>query len=271
MTNKTILQGFALLIAFFGLFLALSQVDFVSIFHVKEIRSSSENKIGDLIWDEIESSGTIITNDSVTTTLDKLIAPICEESNIKRDSLKIHIVVNDDVNAFALPDNHLVVFTGLIKKCKNQEALQGVLGHEIAHISNNHVMKKLSKEIGLTVLLSATTGGKGGAIVKEILKTLSSSAYDRTLEKEADMASVDYLLKANINPEPFADFMFELAQKKEESDSLYWISTHPESEERANYILSYLKDKKYKKIPTLTEKNWENYKKLVADKANNDN
>jgi hypothetical protein len=51
MTNKTILQGFALLIAFFGLFLALSQVDFVSIFNVKEIRSSSENKIGDLIWD----------------------------------------------------------------------------------------------------------------------------------------------------------------------------------------------------------------------------
>ena len=145
------------------------------------------------------------------------------------------------------------------------------MGHEIAHIANNHVMKKLSKEIGLTVLLSATTGGKGGAIVKEILKTLSSSAYDRTLEKEADMASVDYLLKANINPEPFADFMFELAQKKEESDSLYWISTHPESEERAKYILSYLKDKKYKKIATISEKNWENYKKLVADKANNDN
>ena len=267
MVKKIILPGFIILIAFFGLFLALSQVDFVSYFHVKEIRSSSENKIGDLIWEEISSTSDVISNDSITETLDKLIARICEKNNIEKDSLKIHIVVNDDINAFALPDNHLVVFTGLIKECKNQEALQGVLGHEIAHIANNHVMKKLSKEIGLSVLLSATTGGKGSAVVKEILKSLSSSAYDRTLEKEADMASVDYLLKADINPEPFADFMFELAQQKDLSDSLYWISSHPESEERAKYILEYLKDKKYKKIPTISEINWDNYKKWVAEKA----
>jgi predicted Zn-dependent protease len=267
MVKKIILPGFIILIGFFGLFLVLSQVDFVSIFHVKEIRSSSENKIGDLIWDEIESSGKIITNDSITATLDKLIAPICEESNIKRDSLKIHIVANDDVNAFALPDNHLVVYTGLIKECKNQEAMQGVLGHEIAHIANNHVMKKLSKEIGLSVLLSTASGGKGGAIIKEILKSLSSSAYDRTLEKEADITSVEYLLKADINPAPFADFMFELAQQKNLSDSFYWISSHPESEDRAKYILDYLKGKKYKKIPTISENNWDNYKKLVAEKT----
>ena len=267
MVKKIILPGFIILIAFFGLFLALSQVDFVSYFHVKEIRSSSENKIGDLIWEEISSTSDVISNDSITETLDKLIVPICEKNNIEKDSLKIHIVVNDDINAFALPDNHLVVFTGLIKECKNQEALQGVLGHEIAHIANNHVMKKLSKEIGLSVLLSATTGGKGSAVVKEILKSLSSSAYDRTLEKEADMVSVDYLLKADINPEPFADFMFELAQQKDLSDSLYWISSHPESEERAKYILEYLKDKKYKKTPTISEINWDNYKKWVAEKT----
>jgi predicted Zn-dependent protease len=267
MVKKIILPGFLILTSFFGLFLTLSQVDFVSYFHVKEIRSSSESKIGDLIWDEISSTSDVISNDSITETLDKLIAPICEKNNIEKDSLKIHIVVNNDINAFALPNSHLVVYTGLIKECKNQEALQGVLGHEIAHIANNHVMKKLSKEIGLSVLLSATTGGKGSVIVKEILKSLTSSAYDRTLEKEADMASVDYLLKANINPEPLADFMFELAQQKDNSDSLYWISSHPESEERANYILDYLKGKTYKKILTISIEDWENYKKAVGEKT----
>jgi hypothetical protein len=81
------------------------------------------------------------------------------------------------------------------------------------------------------------------------------------------MASVDYLLKADINPEPFADFMFELAQQNNLSDNLYWISSHPESEERAKYILAYLKDKNYKKIPTISIEKWENYKKLVAEKT----
>jgi len=268
MGKKIILQGLILIIAFFGLFYGLSQIDWVTGFHVKQIRSSSENKIGELIWDEISSTEKVNTNDSISKTLDKLLEPICKNNKIERDSLKVHIVEKDEINAFALPNNHLVVYTGLITECKNQEALQGVLGHEMAHIANNHVMKKLSKEIGLSVLLSAGTSGKGGALIKEILKSLSSSAYDRTLEKEADMASVDYLLKANINPEPFADFMFELSQKKDLSDSLYWISSHPESEERAKYILDYLKGKKYKKQTTISKTEWENYKTLIKLKTN---
>jgi predicted Zn-dependent protease len=268
MLKKIILPGLIILIAFFGLFYGLSQIDWVTEFNVKQVRSSSENKIGELIWDEISSTEQVNTNDSIIKTLDKLLEPICKNNKIERDSLKIHIVEKDEINAFALPNNHLVVYTGLITECKNQEALQGVLGHEIAHITNNHVMKKLSKEIGLSVMLSASTGGKGSAVVKEILKSLSSSAYDRTLEKEADMTSVDYLLNANINPEPFADFMFELSQQNDSSDSLYWISSHPESEERAKYILDYLKDKKYKKQNTISKTDWENYKKLIKEKTN---
>ena len=176
MVKKIILPGLLLIVAFFGLFYGLSQIDWVNEFHVKQIRSSSENKIGDLIWEEISSTEKVIFNDSISKTLDKLIEPICKNNKIERDSLKIHIIEKEDINAFALPNNHLVVYTGLITECKNQEALQGVLGHEIAHIENNHVMKKLSKEIGLSVLLSASTGGKSSVVVKEILKSLSSSA-----------------------------------------------------------------------------------------------
>jgi predicted Zn-dependent protease len=266
MIKKTVFQGLAILIGFLAIWCLASQIDYMNAFHIKQIRTSSENKIGDLIWDEINNSEKVITSDSITKTLDKLIDPICKKNGIERDSIKIHIVESNVINAFALPNNHLVVYTGLILECKKQEALQGVLCHEIAHIENNHVMKKLSKEVGLTVLLSATTGGKGGAVVKEILKMLSSSAYDRTLEKEADMESVNYLLKADINPEPFADFMYELAQKNV-SDDFYWIADHPESEERAKYILDFLKGKKYKKTALLSVSNWENYKKEVKLKS----
>lgn len=263
MIKKTIFQGLVILVGFFALYFTLSNVDFVSLFHIKELKNSSENKIGDLIWDEINRTEDIIYNDSITKELDKLLAPICKKNGIERDSLKVHIVKKDEVNAFALPNNHLVVYTGLILSCKKQEALQGVLGHEIAHIEYNHVMKKLSKEIGLSVILSVTAGGKGGTVLKEILKTLTSSAYDRTLEKEADMASVDYMLKADINPEPLADFMYQLAQESKMPNGFSWISSHPESEERAKYILEYLKGKKYKKTTTLSEKEWEDYKNLI--------
>ena len=261
MTSKTIIQGLAILIFFFGMFFGLSRIDFVSLFDIQKRTTSIESNIGDLIWNQIQDTEEVVIDDTIVKTLDKLLLPICKANAIERDSLKVHIINNDEINAFALPNSHLVVYTGLIEGCKKQEALQGVLGHEIAHIENNHVMKKLSKEIGLSVILSASTGGNGGQIIKEILNTLSSTAYDRALEKEADMESVKYLLKANINPEPMADFMFELAQNNQTPNALDWISTHPDSEERAKYILAYLKGKKFKKTQTLTAKEWDEFKK----------
>lgn len=268
MLNKTIFQGVFILALFFGIWFTLSKLNFLGTLQINKHTSSVENKIGDLVWDNIQHTEDIVTNDSILKTLDSLIIPICEANEIERDSLKIHIIKKDEVNAFALPNNHLVIYTGLILDCKRQESVQGVIGHEIAHIQNKHVMKKLSKEVGLSVILTAVSGGKGGQIVKEIFKTLSSSAYDRTLEKEADMESVNYLLKANINPEPMANFMFELAQQEALPNAFSWISTHPESEERAKYILEYLKGKKYQKKQTISDTNWTLFQKKLRTISN---
>ena len=126
-------------------------------------------------------------------------------------------------------------------------------------------MKKLSKEIGYSVLLSAAGGTKGGEMARELLKTLSSSAYDRKLEKEADITSVKYMLEADIDPRPMADFMYQMAQDSDMSSAMYWIADHPESEERAKYILDYIKGKKIKSKPTMTEKDWKAFQEKVGN------
>jgi predicted Zn-dependent protease len=262
---KIVLQGLAIVVTVFLIWLGFSQLDYVKAFKVKQNGQDLEQALGEVIWEEIARTEDVVTNDSLVKTLDKLIKPLCEANNIERDSLKVHIIEKDEINAFALPNNHLVVYTGLIADCKKQEALQGVLGHEIAHIEYNHVMKKLSKEIGFSVLLSATTGGKGGEVVKEIFRTISSSAYDRSLEKEADLASVDYMIEANIDPKPLADFMYEMATESKMPKEMYWIATHPESEERAEYILEYIKGKKLRSKPTLTEKEWLAFQELAQN------
>jgi len=264
MVNKTITQGIIILVLFFGIWFGLSRLDFMRYFHVSEARNNTEKKLGDLIWGQISETETIIRNDSVIKAVDKLIVPICEKNGIQRDSLKIHIIKNEEVNAFALPDNHLVIYTGLINKCDKQEAFQGVIGHEIAHLENNHVMKKLSKEIGLSVLLAATTGREAGTILSEIFHLLSSSAYDRSLEEEADMQSVHYLIKANIDPVPLADFMYQLSMEHKLPDNFYWISTHPESEARAKKILDHIKGKKIKKQQILKDAEWLDFKKMTG-------
>jgi predicted Zn-dependent protease len=127
-------------------------------------------------------------------------------------------------------------------------------------------MTKLVKELGISVLISMTKSSSGTEIVKETAKQLSSSAFDRRLEKEADIKAVEYLLKANINVEPLANFLNRLSEKEKESPKyLTWISSHPDSKERAEYIMDYRANNvtKYTKILTL-----ETWKKLKEESEN---
>jgi len=262
---KSLFKGLILLTCVLGTWILLSQIDYLTFFQINKAKSTAEKNIGEMIWDQVKNTEDIIVNDSVTKTIDKLLKPLCKENGIKRDSLKVHIIKKDEVNAFALPIGHLVVYSGLIEASKNEQALLGVLGHEIAHIEKNHVMKKLSKEIGFSVLMSVTTGNNSGSVIREVMHTLSSSAYDRSLEKEADITSVGYLQKAKIDPAPFADFLYDMSLDNNLPSALSWINTHPDSEERAKYILEYIKGKKEKTKPILSQSEWTGLKKAVKN------
>lgn len=265
---KTVFRGLSIVGSFFVIWFLLAQIDYITFFKIDKAKSATEKGVGDMIWDQIKTTENIVIDDSITNTLDKLLKPLCKENGIVRDSLKVHIIQKDEVNAFALPDGHLVVYSGLIEASKNEQALIGVLGHEIAHIEKDHVMKKLSKEIGFSVLMSVTTGGNSGGVIKEIMHTLSSTAYDRSLEKEADITSVEYMLNAKIDPRPFADFLYDMSFDNKFESALSWISTHPESEARAKYILGYIKGKKLDKKTILSQKEWDGFKKAVDDYEN---
>jgi beta-barrel assembly-enhancing protease len=106
-----------------------------------------------------------------------------------------------------------------------------------------------------------TTGNKGSEIIRETAGTLSSLAFDRSMEKEADIKAVDYLIKAKINPEPFANFLYKLAAKdKELTQYLSWLSTHPDSKDRASYIIKHIDNKRNRYEEVLSDKEWKKLK-----------
>lgn len=241
--TDTIYKGAISIALFAALLFGLNQIDWVSLFNVQENTKKTEEKLGDLLWESIEMSETEITDSFVVHVVDSIVSRICSTNMIDREHIKIHILDKDEVNAFALPNGHLVVLSGLILAADNQEELTGVICHELAHIELNHVMKKLIKEVGLSVLVSMTTGSGGSEIIKETAKMLSSSAFDRSLEKEADIQAVEYLITANINPIPFADFLYKLSKEEPEMMQYFsWASTHPELKERSEYIMDHGRD-----------------------------
>ncbi len=246
-----------------GIYALLYQFDWMKIFNVEETASKTEQRLGDLYYELFEMEYGEVEDEKIYNVVDSILTRICEPNQINRDRIKLHVFNSDEVNAFALPDDHLVVFSGLILESENPEQVAGVISHEVAHIELNHVMKKLVQEVGMSVLVGSTTGNNGYGATQEIAHILSSSAFSRELEEEADRKAVEYLVKAKINPGELADFFFIIANEEVEGMEFFsWISTHPVSEERAEYIVEESQDYSFE-IDTLIS--WSTWVQLQSD------
>ena len=264
--KKIIFQFFVLVALFFGLWFLLSNINWMSAFKIEKLTDDTEIKIGKAVWDLYKKTEKENKDEKALKALDSIVDRICSKNNINRETIKIHIIIKDDIKAFAMPGGHLVVYSGLITACDNPDELAGVLAHEISHIKLDHVMKKLIKEIGLSVLISMTSGNGSAETIQKISKLLSSSAFDRKLEKEADISAVEYMINANINSEPLAEFLYKLAEnKKDETAYESWLSTHPDSKKRAEYILEYSKNKLKNPQPSLSESSWKSLKENAVE------
>ncbi len=209
--GKALLQFSILVVVFLGLWLGLSRIDYVKRFHLVGLSKKTEKKIGDLIMDGIKKDDREIETDSAVQALDKIKERLCTDNGIDPDDIHLHLIHSNVVNAFALPGNHIVIYTGLINECDSASELCGVISHEMGHLMLNHVMKRLINEVGIGVLAAIATNGNSAAVA-QIIKTLSSTAFERKQESEADAQGVKFLEKARINPRGFSDFMLKMSE-----------------------------------------------------------
>lgn len=254
--DKALAQAAVLIALFFGTWFLLSQVDYIKIFNLKDRIEVSEKKLGDKLW-EFYSGAEREETDSVLIQNVQLIKNrLCHSNRIDTASLKLHVFRKSEVNAFALPNGHIVIHTGLIRNCKSPEELAGVIAHEIAHVEKKHVMNKLVKEAGIALLSSVIGGSAGAEILGELIKMLSSSAYDRKLESEADAVAVQYMLAAELDPQHFANFLFRLSTLTDLPDEFVLLNSHPNSKDRAAVILETRKAKKPRSRMLLEAEAW---------------
>jgi len=261
--NSTIVtQGLYLVALFVVIWAVVTQLDLSQRFRKKVTSIGLEKKLGDLIISQLTASEEVWTDDDIALSIDTIIQVICKNNDLDTAKYTVHFYDKDEVNAFALPDGHLVVNLGLIRNVKNQNELVGVLCHEMAHVEQGHIMNKLVKEVGLFILLGLASGGGN---VGELLKLFTSIAFDRNQEKEADLLAVDYMLNANVSPEGLADFLYLLDSGRSHSDFTLWISTHPDGKARAEYILEKYKSEKITPKPILSPQSWQRLKEKYKE------
>lgn len=266
--SKLFLQFVLLAGIFFGTFFAFSQFDWMTILRVEKVEKSIEEELGELYWDLFRKMEKEETDESIIQPIDTLLTTICKRNDIDRNKIKLHIVRKDEINAFALPDHHLVIFTGLIVECLDETELAGVIAHELAHMEHGHIMRKLVKEIGLSALVSMAAGSTAPEIMQEAVRVLSSTAYDRNLEKEADQTGVDYLISSGIDPEGFANFLYRMSDtEKDLPKQIFWFASHPGSEERAREIIAKIEGMTFDNLQILKEAQWNELKERLIEKV----
>lgn len=229
--RKLFIDGIIGIVVLFSCFAVLNSIDWMTVLKVKHSKQVAEERIGKLVLkyyllDKIE-----IKNDSIVKVVENTFKELCVHNKISTLSIKLHIVESNEINAFSIPGNQILINMGLIKECDNREQLAAVLAHELAHLELNHITKKMAKEFGISILIATTGSSEATNIIKAITKLLSTTAYDRKIEKDADLLAVEYLKKSDIDPNSLIHFL-----KKIEDANISWISTHPNTQERIAYI-----------------------------------
>jgi len=159
------------------------------------------------------------------------------------DNLAWEVVVFDDeaVNAFAMPGGKIGVFTGILNIADTPDALAAVLGHEIAHLTEDHVIERARRQLGSSVagiLGGAATGMPDVAhSASTILLTLP---FSRKQESEADIVGLEYMAKAGFDPRATIALWKRMGEARENRTAEF-LSTHPSDDRRLDDIVKSLR------------------------------
>ena len=149
-------------------------------------------------------------------------------------SMDWEIIVFDDeaTNAFAMPGGKIGVYTGIFKAADTPDSFATVIGHEIAHLTQDHVMERARKG-ALTdwAKLIGTSATGWGQTVSDAVDIAVGLPYDRGQESEADRVGLGYMARAGYDPRSSLYLWRNMSQLGQGAPAEF-LSTHPSDDRR---------------------------------------
>lgn len=149
--------------------------------------------------------------------------------------MKITVVKEPVVNAFAVPGGNIVVFDSIIGLMDAPEQLAGLLAHEASHIQLKHSVRAIYRELANSLFFTLLFGGQGDltGIVAEHGSQLAGLSYSRQLELEADENGLKLLEQSGIPQRGIPDLFEKMKAAADGASGMpTFLSTHPALEER---------------------------------------
>ena len=194
-----------------------------------------ENRLGEAMVGDL--GGALCSTPESDVALAKLLSTVDPAD----EKVRAGLANIDMVNAVALPGGQVLLFDGLVQEAESPEELAGVLGHEVGHVRERHVMTALLRQFGLSVLLSGANTTLGDTVFG-----LAQMGYSRDAEREADTYARARMAESDVSPVGAAQFFERMGKDDPSSDgkdgdssrttaieASSWLASHPSSAERA--------------------------------------
>ncbi|MDR2219091.1 MAG: M48 family metalloprotease [Methylobacillus sp.] len=167
---------------------------------------------------------------------------------IDKQPVNYKVYMTNDVNAWAMANGCIRVYSGLMD-LMNDDELLGVIGHEMGHVALGHSKKAMQTAYSLSIARDVVNKSGG-----EVAKTINSSQlgdltekfinaqFSQSQESAADDYSFDQLKARKLNLQGLVTAFQKLAELDGGQSSM--MSSHPSSTDRAKHIETRIEKEK---------------------------
>ena len=193
-----------------------------------------EYRIGLQVVRQLRDQGQVMEDPEAAEYLQALGSRlVAQASGDSAQRFSFFFVRDDTINAFALPGGFIGVNYGLMLATRNEAQLAGVLAHEIAHVTQRHIARRIRssgrQSIGTmaailaAILIGAATGSSdatmGGIAMAQGAAMQQQINFTRANENEADRVGMSFLAAAGFDPYGMPDFFETMGRRSSISAS----------------------------------------------------
>ncbi|RVT90808.1 M48 family metalloprotease [Sphingomonas crocodyli] len=192
----------------------------------------------------------ILRDTETEAWLKDISTPIIAAAGLQPSNVDVVLIGDKSINAFVAGGQVVYIHSGLLEAADTTNEVQGVIAHELGHITGGHVIRgaegaKAATGITLLSLLvgaAAMAAGAGDAGMAAMMAGQQAAlgkylAFSRTQESSADAAGSGFLEKAGISGKGMLSFFQKLRKEEFRYASTYadidpFMQTHPMSGDR---------------------------------------
>lgn len=221
---------------------------------------------GGMMLRELRNYGYLLEDPLLDEWLQRMGGRLGADSDQPRQPYHFFLLKDRQINAFATLGGYIGVNAGLILTAQQEDEVAAVLSHEIAHVTQQHVLRGVERAqrdqipillgmLGAIVLAQAAGGSSSGEASQAAMASAMGLMqqrqidYTRSNESEADRVGIRTLARAGYEPEAMAGFFERMSQAMrgnrggERERTPDYLQTHPvtttrisEARERAEQI-----------------------------------